>query len=226
MGKQRFSSSKYNVTLFSREKVTIDVTNSISAGLAANRGLIDTIIPWMQKCGYTRVLDYGAGALRHTIPFLEAGLQVFSVEFESAYSRPKAKIARDKANHFGNFFRILNPSDFLNSKIVYDVAILTYVLQVMPIKLERDLVLEEIATRFDPEGPRQLFYASRYGEALSLPESTRYNDGWVRGRTEKGYSFYTEWKSSETDDIFLKFGYERIGKYPRASQSFVYKHRS
>ena len=92
--KQRFSSPKYNVTLLDRTKVAIDVTNSISAGLEPNHGLIETLVPWMKDRGYQKILDFGAGALRHTIPLLKEGFELISVEFESAYSRPKARDAR------------------------------------------------------------------------------------------------------------------------------------
>jgi hypothetical protein len=211
----------YSVTTVEGEKVTIDVTNSISSGLKPNSGLLDYLVPWMKERGYDRVLDFGAGALRHTIPLLKAGIQVVAVEYERAYQRPKAKEYLEEARQYDGFTELIWPHEFLKSKIRYNVALLIYVLQVIPIKVERDIVLDAIGERFAKTGPKRLFYSSRYGEAGGL----RYNDGWVKGVGDNDRTFYTEWKAAETDKMFKSHGYQRSGMYEGASQAFIYDYR-
>ena len=218
----RFSSPIYNVTIASGENVTIDVTNSISSGLDPNHGVISHLVPWMKKRGYTRVLDFGAGALRHTIPLLKKDIQVVAVEYKRAYDRPKAKEMHAIASQYDGFTALVWPDDFLNCKLRYDVALLLFVLQVIPVKLEREIVLEAIGSRFDKNGPKRLYYASRFGEARGLPDETKHKDGWVRGRGANDRSFYTEWNAAETDKLFEKCDYKRAGSYEGASQPYLY----
>jgi len=220
---KRFSSPIYNVTTSGGEKVAIDVTNSISAGLEPNQGLMNEVITWMNKRGYTRILDFGGGALRHTIPLLDKGFEVIAVEYERAYTRPRAKAMRAQAQGYDGFTALVWPEDFLKCRLKYDVALLVYVLQVIPVKTERDLLLNAIAERFDRNGPKRLYYASRFGEARGLPDNTRYNDGWVRGIGVHDRSFYTEWNAADTDKLFLKCGYERAGSYSGATQPYIYE---
>jgi hypothetical protein len=221
MGKQ-FDSPLYNVTMNGGAQVTIDVTNSISAGLAPNKGLIDGVVTWMKDRGYTRVLDFGAGALRHTIPLLKAGLEVTAVEYEQAYERPKCYEARVAAQKFSGFAELVWPKNFLNSRGRYDVVLLVFVLQVIPVKAERALILDAIAKRFDRDGAKRLYYASRFGEGASLPDETRYNDGWVRGVHQNDRTFYTEWNAGDTDAFFKARKFVRGGRYDGASQPYIY----
>src|ERR1051326_1839454 len=222
---KRFSSPIYNVTISSGERVAIDVTNSISSGLDPNQGLIDEVVAWMTSRGYKRVLDFGAGALRHSLPLLKKGFEVIAVEYERAYQRPKAKVMRAQAEGYDGFTELVWPNDFLKCDLKYVVALLVYVLQVIPVKKERDIVLSAIADRFDRNGPKRLYYASRFGEARTLPDDTKYNDGWVRGVGVNDRSFYTEWNAANTDKFFKSCGYERAGSYVGATQPYIYDYQ-
>jgi hypothetical protein len=218
----RFDSPLYPARLPNGSAVTIDVTNSISAGLDPNRGMLDHLIQWMKQRGYRRILDFGAGALRHAIPLLQAKFEVVAVEYERAYQREKAREHLARARKYDGFTALVWPHDFLKTKLRYDVALLMYVLQVVPTKVDRSVILESIAKRFDRDGPRRLYYASRYGEAGDLPDETRFGDGWIRGRGPNDRSFYTEWNANVTDQLFNRSGYERMGSYEGASQPFIY----
>jgi hypothetical protein len=220
---KRFASPLYNVTTNGGDKLTIDVTNSISAGLTANAGLIRHVSQWMRKTGATRVLDFGAGALRHTIPLLERGYEVTAVEYARAYQRPKAAEFRTEAEGYHTFTKLMWPHDFLGCKLKYDVALLAYVLQVVPVKADRDAMLKCIATHLDKNGPKRVYYASRIGDARQLEPEMRYNDGWVRGRGSNDRSFYTEWTAADTDAFFLRAGFVRAGTYTGATQPFIYE---
>jgi hypothetical protein len=220
----RFQSPIYNVTTEGGSKLTIDVTNSISSGLEPNSGLMEHIIPWMRQTGCTRVLDFGAGALRHTVPLLKEGFEVIAVEYQKAYERPKAAENRTEAENYDGFTKLVWPHDFLKCRLRYDVALLTFVLQVIPVKLDRQVILKAIAEKFDKNGPRRLYYASRFGDGRDLPDEMRYNDGWVRGKGANDRSFYAEWTAAETDAFFLKVGFQRAGSYRVAQQPHIYEH--
>jgi hypothetical protein len=69
------------------KKIIIDVTTSVSPGLAPNKVVTD-LVPFFERQNVERILDFGAGALRHTFPLLDAGLQVCAVEFEECFARP------------------------------------------------------------------------------------------------------------------------------------------
>jgi hypothetical protein len=219
---KRFISPLYKAKIANGEEVTIDVTNSISAGLDPNSGLLDYLIPFMRDSGYKTVLDFGAGALRHTIPLLKEGFEVIVVEYENAFKRPKAKEYLDIASKYPGFTPVVWPHDFLKSNLKYDVALLMFVLQVIPQVSDRELVLKSISKRFNNNGPRRLCYASRYGESATLPQTTKFNDGWVKGRSVNDRTFYTEWNAAETHAFFKRFHYKHTGNYKNASQPYLY----
>lgn len=222
MGK-RFASSLYRVKTEGGEELQVDVTNSISSGLSANNGLMSHVIKWMKDMGCQRVLDFGAGALRHTIPLLEADFEVTAVEYERAYTRPKAAEYKAVAEKYDTFTELLWPHDFLKSKVKYDVAILSYVLQVIPVKSERHVILKAIAERFAKSSPKRLYYASRVGDAKTLENEMKHGDGWVKGVGDNDRSFYTEWNSADTDAFFEKAGFQRAGNYSGPQQPFIYE---
>lgn len=221
----RFASSCYIVKTAGGQEVVVDVTNSISAGLVANSKLISHILSFKNDTGCSRVLDFGAGALRHSLPLLKKGLQVTAVEYKKAYDRPKAAELRAKAEKHPGFTKLMWPDDFIRSTDRYDVVILSFVLQVIPSKVDREDALKAISKHFDPNGPKRLYYASRFGDAKDLSDDMRYKDGWVKGVGEKDRSFYTEWNASTTDAYFKKYGYERAGTYSSTSQGYIYEYK-
>lgn len=75
MARKTFESPFFHGTDSSGKKFTIDVTSSIAPSLDANQGLIESVTSWMKEHHCTRILDFGAGALRHTLPLLRAGLE-------------------------------------------------------------------------------------------------------------------------------------------------------
>src|SRR4051812_13704738 len=103
MGRKLFESPFFNGTDSSGKKFTIDVTSSIAPSLSANAGLIASITKWMKEHHCVRILDFGAGALRHTIPLLRAGFEVTAVEYENAFKRPVAAKKRTAAKRFSQF---------------------------------------------------------------------------------------------------------------------------
>lgn len=221
----KYFSSPYYPARLKGEKVTIDVTNSISYGLPPNKNLILDLTSWMDNRGSTSVIDFGAGALRHAIELLRHGYDVTVVEYKAAFDRPHGanRLAEAKrvAKRSGTVFNsLIWPDEFLDSTETYDVALLIYVLQVVPVQKHRTIILDKLAKSLDPNGPRRLYYAGRYGE--KKPAARKFNDGWIRGNGQNDRSFYTEWNSAETDKLFAKHGFERGGKFKGTTQSYLY----
>jgi hypothetical protein len=146
------------------------------------------------------------------------------VEYADAYERPKAAEYKAQAEKYDGFTSLIWPSDFITSKVKYDVAILAFVLQVIPAKIDREVALKSIAKHFDKNGPKRLYYASRFGEAKALPDNMKFNDGWVRGVGENDRTFYTEWNAADTDAFFKRAGFHRAGTYKGASQPYIYEY--
>lgn len=223
MSKEIWKSPLYPATDAVGEKHMIDVTQSISAGLKHNEALVGHIIGWMKERGFTRVLDFGAGALRHTLALLDAGLEVTAVEFKQAYSRDKAGEKLKAARSREGFIELYWPSDFLKKPAKkYDVAVLAFVLQVVPNKTDRVRILKEVAKRLDPIGPQRIYYASRFGDAKNLKDDRKYKDGWIRG-SGAATTFYTEWNAAETHAFMKKRGFVHAGRYGGSAQPFIYE---
>ena len=225
MARKLFESPLFRGTDSSGKKFTVDVTSSIAPSLPSNAGLIQSVTDWMKEHHCTRVLDFGAGALRHTIPLLRAGFEVTAVEYENAFKRPVAAKKRTMAKRFAHFEDLVWPHDFVRSREKYDVVLLVFVLQTVPEKKERDAILSEIAKKLDRNGPRRLYYASRIGDTSNSDKLHLYKDGFVRKLENKYQTFYTEWTSSETESLFKKWKFERTGTYSGPSQPYIFEHQ-
>src|SRR5437667_10433899 len=92
----------YQLTTKNGKKIVIDVTSSVSPGLPPNK-VIDTLIPFFQQKNVERIIDFGAGSLRHTFPLLDAGFQVCAVEFQENFDRPVCAKALAEAKQHSNF---------------------------------------------------------------------------------------------------------------------------
>jgi hypothetical protein len=110
-----WNSPMYQLVSKAGKRITVDVTFSVSAGLPANKLFDDTLIKFFRSKGVESVVDFGAGALRHTFPLIRAGFQVCAVEFEQEFSRPVCAEALRKAEKHPNFCKLIWPCDFKKS---------------------------------------------------------------------------------------------------------------
>ena len=193
--------------LFGKE-VIIDVTTSVSSGLPPNKLIREKIIPFLKERNANRILDFGAGALRHSIPLLKEGFEVCAVEFEEGFSRPTCKKALLKANRYSNFSKLIWPKDFLHDKRRFDAAIVFYVLQIMPIENERQRVIKSIYEKLKENS--YLFYASRYGQITEQDKKYKISDGYYRNIKHIHRSFYKEYNTEETHNLFERYKFHRI----------------
>src|SRR2546425_970252 len=149
------------------KSIVIDVTSSVSPGLPPNKALTG-LIEFLKEKKVERVIDFGAGSLRHTMPLLEADLEVCAVEFEENFSRPACKKALDQARTYPNFSTLIYPKDFGKDKRTFHAALLCYVLQVMPLASERKTVLWHLRKKLKDDA--YLLYMSRYNQMEGTSE--------------------------------------------------------
>ncbi|NIM94971.1 MAG: hypothetical protein GTO18_14820 [Anaerolineales bacterium] len=216
----------YELKTRSRKTIYIDVTTSVSPGLPPNKVLLEEVIPFFKRKKVHRILDFGAGALRHTIPLLEAGFEVCAVEFEKGFSRPKCQIALAEARDYHNFSALIWPDDFIKDTRKFDAALLIYVLQTMPIKKEREAVIKYIYKKMPWTIVRDsyVFYASRYGQLKGIANKYRVSDGYYMWPSRKFHSFYTEIPTEKTHKMFKIHGFKRIRSLSKrgTDQMFLY----
>lgn len=195
------------------KKILIDVTTSVSSGLPPSHVLIDKVIPIFKKYNVDKVLDFGAGALRHTIPLLEAGFKVGAVDFMEGYSRDICKGALGKICTNDRFCLLEWPNIYRgNHKIFkgkFDAALLVYVLQTMPIPSERVDALDYISLKLKK---RQvfLFYCARFKQLTEANAKHQVSDGYYMYPTREFHSFYREFTTADTHKFMEEFKFRRI----------------
>jgi hypothetical protein len=197
----------YELTAKSGKKVIIDVTSSVSPGLPPNKTIAD-VATFLKKQKAERILDFGAGALRHTFPLLDAGFQVCAVEFEECFGRPICGKALKQAQTHANFSTLIYPKDFLRDNRKFDAALVCYVLQTMPVPAERKTVLKSIYKKLKAES--YLLYMSRYGQLDGTSSAHRVTDGFYKWPDREQHSFYREFTTEETHDFMKSFHLKRV----------------
>jgi hypothetical protein len=189
-------------------EVKIDVTSSVSASLPPHSVVAANVIPFLRSKGVETILDFGAGALRHTLPFLQEGFQVCSVEFEEAFSRPVCAEAQALARAYTNFSALIWPRAFLKDKRRFGAALLCYVLQTMPMPKERRRAIRAIHDKLRTDA--YLLYMSRANQARGISAKQRAGDGYYMWPKRELHSFYREFTTDETHAFMKKSRFRRI----------------
>lgn len=212
----------YPLTSKSGKKISVDVTTSVSASLPANQVLAQAIIPLFKKRKVKTVLDFGAGALRHTMPLLNAGFEVCAVEFKETFNRAVPGTALATARKHPNFCSLIWPYDFAKDSGKFDAVLLCYVLQVMPVPDERSQVLKYVHKKLKADG--YLLYMSRLGQLDDVDDTCRVNDGWYKYPDREHHSFYREFDTPRTHAMMEDYKFRRLRSLSKrgTDQIFLY----
>jgi hypothetical protein len=219
----RWESPIYRLKTPTGREVTIDVTASVSGGLGPNQMVTGTLIPFFLQANVRKIIDFGAGALRNTLPLLAAGFEVCAVEFEHGFTRPTPAAQLSEARTYPNFSSLVWPHDFMNTGARFDVALLCYVLQTMPIPAERELVIKTLKKKLKSEA--YLVYMSRYNQGFgSISRAQRVSDGYFMWPKREQHSFYREFTTPETHEMFTRRGFEYVRSLSQrgTEQMFLY----
>lgn len=128
------------------KEVVFDVTGSAPRWTEVEdtmRGAWDTFLESEEGKKIKTVLDFGAGKFRNTIYFLDKKKKVTAVEFEDLSKKSKdAKENLDECKKDNNFEHLIFPFPFIQDSQTFDLYLLVNVLPVMPVFVERLLVLD------------------------------------------------------------------------------------
>ena len=218
-----WQSPVYKLKTPSGKEITIDVTTSISGGLAPSRVVTDVIVPLFLARGVHRIVDFGAGALRYTLPLLAAGFDVYAVEFQRAFQRDAAAHALAQARQFPNFYELVWPHEFLSNNVRFDAALLCYVIQTMPLPEERKKVINALKKKLKVES--YLLYMARYNQVGGkISGKQRVSDGYFMWPKREEHSFYREFGTPETHQYYKSFGFHHIRSLSErgTDQMFLY----
>jgi len=198
----------YKLQAKNGEIISIDVTSSCAPGLKANK-VIKDIVEFFKKNELETILDFGAGALRHTFPLLSRSLKVCAVEFEKQFERKSCKKALKRAKRSANFSALIFPNGFIEDKRKFDAAILSFVLPTMPIPLERDVLIRLISDKLKEKSI--ILWMSQFGKYDNVKkDSNQVNDGWYLNPSRTHKSFYTEFTNEKIDDMMKAINFIRI----------------
>lgn len=173
--------------------------------------------------GIDTVLDFGAGKFRNTFYFLNKGKQVTAVEFKDlAEQSDDAKEMLEKCEKKGNFHHLVFPYPFIGSKGKYDLVILVNVVPVMPVSVERLLLLDLLYDRVN-ENKYVLWYTMPEGEYKVIKEegNNNFGDGLWMGEKNKHKTFYKFHTKEDIIEMFSLYGFELVKKIPASGNDVL-----
>jgi 2-polyprenyl-3-methyl-5-hydroxy-6-metoxy-1,4-benzoquinol methylase len=204
---------------FRGQKVIIDVTGSVSASLPAKRIILD-LIPDFKKKDVRTILDFGAGVLRHSVPLVNEGFEVYAVEFEDQFKKPSFQKAYSSIHLNKNFKPLIFPKDFLKNSERFDLVLLCFVLQIMPLENERKRVLDLIVKKMQPNS--YLLYMSQFLQITEEMAGNAIFDGCLKNLKHSKKTFYTEFSSTETLRMFESRKLTKKAVYSHKGQEQVF----
>lgn len=192
----------YTLTADNGQPVVIDVTLSVNPALGPNKAIYE-VIEFFKRKNVKTIVDFGAGALRHTLPLLAAGFQVCAVDFAEQYEQSDSKRVCfqniQTARNDPNFCTLIYPSAFIDDHRRFDAALLCYTFQGMPIQKERERVLKVLYDKLKKKS--YVVWMSRFGDAKSLPSSQAVNGGHFKNPTANTHSFYKEFPTEQVHEM-------------------------
>lgn len=176
--------------------LTIRAENAAQAPSRAGR----KVLQWIEALpAEARVLDYGCGKLRYTLPLSKRVREVLAVDSEIQITRVQ-KVGGERTSlvHYAQRnlqnVRIGTPESVNWDRPQFDAALLANVLSAVPVKAERRRILSRIRSALRPGGELMIctqFANSTCDSYPDNPRAERYLDGWlVRQPSGNAASFY------------------------------------
>ena len=161
----------------------------------------------------TKILDVGAGKLRHSVFLLEQGYSVTAVDYKNLFINPTEKIKNyiDRANKFKTtFHQIVYPSQLILDTNKHELAILVNVLGIMPEPIERLFILDQCYKKLKDNAYVLLFNQHGDKDQIQAVSKLRITDGGCT--SSKGRkTFYKDFNTQkELIDIFSLAGFKKV----------------
>jgi len=193
----------------------------------ALENVLRKVFQYMSKRNATfKILDFGAGKLRHTDLLLKANHKVTAVEYPQLFLHPSEQIQNflDFVENHDKFGGLFAPSDFISSKKnSYDLILLINVLNIIPELLDRLFILELCNKKLDKN--KYLLWFTQYGDEdqrKSTCESLT-DGGCTTAKSRR--TFYTEFDFTTINLIMGISGFKRINENYESghNQAWLYK---
>ncbi len=156
----------------------------------------------------THILDIGAAKLRNTLWLLQKRFHVWAVEFPELRERlPDAKKKWETAEKYSNFHKVTFPKDFINLNEKFDIILLINEINVMPIPIERFVLLCLCRDKIKDNGI--LLWHQWRGLAVGqdkYSDENKFVDGYLMGNGPN-HTFYVEHTREETHEILYSAGF-------------------
>lgn len=198
---------------FHGKKILVDVT------LAAPRqpepvSVLPDVLAYLKKEQISSILDFGAGKLRNTLYLLKRGFQVYAVEYEAQFTQYElSKTRLAQARRYPNFRQLIFPHEFFECERRFDLAILVNVVNYIPVKRHRSLVIKYCAQKLRDRG--WLLWVSQYGDTHYRDRLTEeLKDGFLLHSDRERSTFYREFTVEEVDRMISAQGLKLVRRFP------------
>jgi len=196
--------------------LTIRSENAAQAPIRASRRVLEWIGGQESDA---RILDYGCGKLRYTLPLSRRVREVLAVDSQVQLARVqkvdghRVSLVEYAQRHLGNV-RLATPESVNWERERLDAALLANVLSAVPVLAERVRILSRIRAGLRPGG--ELFLCTQFKNSTcdayrQNPRAERYLDGWlVRHADGRRASFYGMLRPADLATLCHKAGMDVV----------------
>ena len=172
-----------------------------------NQVMREYVTPFLKNKGCKKILDFGSGYRCKDSVFLSSqGFDVSALELPSNIER----MDLEKLKNHG----ITNVSSQPHPKQKFDTILLNYVLNVVPYKPNRDLILHQVNHCLKPNGYAVI--TVRQGNFTG----EKFNDGYLMGKG-KIKTFQKLYSENELVDSLLSYNLKPIKRYKKSNLTFI-----
>ena len=174
------------------------------------------------------MLDYGCGKLRYSVHLAKIAKSLTLVDSEDQMSRvqviagERTTIRRYVARHWPHA-RVINVSEFRESRGRFDLVLCANVLSAIPRKEVRRRLVRLLASRLRPGGHCVLaaqYTNSYFCQQMSSPSVLKYGDGFITGSRENA-SFYGIIRLPVLSRLAISCGMKIVESYRRGQSIYV-----
>ncbi len=176
--------------------------------------------------GPFKILDFGAGKLRHTVILLKGGHNVTAVEYPEIFHNPSPtvkKFMQQAIKYKGRYGKVTYPNELISLNKTYDLIMLVNVIDIIPEPFERLFVLDQCNKKLEKN--KYLLWFTQYGDIDQRKVVSDFiTDGGCTIKQSRK-TFYTEFDKDTIDLLLSLMGFkkESIKLGSGSNQAWLYK---
>ena len=203
-----------------------DVTGSASPNLKDASSDLAVCLRWaISETGkeHPLILDFGAGRLRNTLHLLRLGHSVTAVEFSRlSNSEAVQPLVQEARTYAPRFSELIFPHEFLRSSARFDLILLINMINIMPVPVERYLVLQYCREKLTKDG--LILWYSQTSQTKRYKAKPYFGDGQIADPHTVMKTFYKDYKSDQIDELLAANGLRLKGEqHPPHNWCKLYK---